>query len=133
VFPRLTVRENLLVGGHTLFSKEIKLRMAAVLELFPRLQPLLNRTAGLISGGEQQETVLARALMVDPDLLLIDEPFLGLDQEAIDRIVNLLYKIKVGLKTILLAEHKHNYLYNLATHYVSFCAKGLGSVELIYN
>jgi len=74
VFPLLTVDENLTLGGHDAGEAQ----RAEIYELFPRLENRLEQRAGTLSGGEQQMLAVARGLLSDPDLLLVDEPFEGL-------------------------------------------------------
>jgi ABC-type branched-subunit amino acid transport system ATPase component len=74
VFGPLTVRENLEMGGYLLRSRELPERMARVLEVFPRLRTMLTRRAGKLSGGERKMLAMGRALMLDPALVVLDEP-----------------------------------------------------------
>jgi ABC-type branched-subunit amino acid transport system ATPase component len=74
VFAPLTVRENLEMGGYLLRPRELPSRIAHVLEVFPRLQTMLTRRAGKLSGGERKMLAMGRALMLDPALVVLDEP-----------------------------------------------------------
>lgn len=79
IFPDLTVRENLEVGGHVLKGRHAKQALfEMVLATFPRLRERLHQHAGTLSGGEQQMLALGRALMGNPEILLLDEPSMGL-------------------------------------------------------
>jgi ABC-type branched-subunit amino acid transport system ATPase component len=90
VFEPLTVLENLEMGGYTLELARIAERCDHVIEIFPRLRPLLHRRAGQLSGGERKMLAIGRALMLEPSLLVLDEPTAGLTD---------------SLSTVLLSEH----------------------------
>ena len=74
VFAPLTVRENLEMGGYLLKPREVAGRVAHVLEVFPRLRSMLTRRAGKLSGGERKMLAMGRALMLEPALVVLDEP-----------------------------------------------------------
>jgi branched-chain amino acid transport system ATP-binding protein len=105
IFPRMTVDENLDLGA---FLRDDKAAIAAdrqrVLELFPRLQERINQKAGTMSGGEQQMLAVGRALMGSPELLLLDEPSMGLAPVLVDMIFETIEKINKQGTTILLVE-----------------------------
>jgi branched-chain amino acid transport system ATP-binding protein len=112
VFPSLTVRDNLRMGGFGLARGPLGASRAwrapdaldAPLNLFPELTPLLERPAGVLSGGEQQMLALGRALMRRPRLLVLDEPSMGLAPKVVRRIYAALAELRDAGTTILLAE-----------------------------
>ena len=74
VFPPLSVKENLEIGGYLLSRHEIPDRIDAVLDFFPKLQPMMSRKAGKLSGGERKMLAMGRVLMLSPSVLVLDEP-----------------------------------------------------------
>jgi len=94
LFPESSVRENLLLGAHRSPRREARASLEFVLDLFPPLRALLGRSAGFLSGGEQQMTALARALMARPRILLLDEPLLGLDPAIQRTVVEIIPRIR---------------------------------------
>lgn len=110
IFPNLTVWENLLMGGYLNYFKNKKRvveRAEEMLDLFPRLKERLKVKAGTVSGGEQQMVAVGRALMSKPQLLMLDEPTLGLAPNTVDNLFSIIADLnhKHGL-TVLVVEQK---------------------------
>lgn len=103
VFPHLTVAENLAAGGYTK-KGNISSQLDFVYEFFPKLHDMRTRTAGFLSGGEQQMLAIGRALMSRPDLLLLDEPSLGLAPAIVDTVFEALGRLQQGGLSMLLVE-----------------------------
>jgi branched-chain amino acid transport system ATP-binding protein len=105
LFTESSVEENLILGGYSIQNKErVNQLFEQVLKLFPVLEARLDEKAGNFSGGEQQMVALARSLMGDPKILLLDEPSLGLAPMVKRDIVDAIRKIQASGTTILLVE-----------------------------
>ena len=124
-FPSLTLRENLALGdyAHLRDRDRIDAGVARVVELFPSLRPRLEQAAGTLSGGEQQMMAVGRALMADPELLLVDELSLGLAPVVMQEIVAAIEELVRRGKTLLLVEQSLNVALVLAEH-AYFMEKG---------
>jgi len=107
VFTDLTVMQNLEIGGFQLPRKELRERIPQVLEVFPALKECLRQDAGKLSGGEQQQLALARALVPKPKLLMLDEPSLGLSPNLVSGVFEKITEInrETGV-SILIVEQK---------------------------
>ena len=105
VFARMTITENLLMGAFTRNDKAgIQRDIEHMFEVFPRLKERADQLAGTISGGEQQMLAMARALMSQPKLLLLDEPSMGLSPIMVDKIFEVVRTVSAQGTTILLVE-----------------------------
>ena len=106
LFPKLTVEENLLLGASRQKARgQIKSNMEFCCEAFPRLAERLHQLAGSMSGGEQQMLALARALMLTPRILLVDEPSVGLAPLLVSRTIDAIKQLKEHYQlTVLMAE-----------------------------
>ncbi len=105
IFPRLTVLENLEMGAYPIREREkIEASLERVFDLFPILKERSGQAGGTLSGGEQQMLALARALMTEPRLLLLDEPSLGLDPLKVATVFSTIRELKDAGTTLLLVE-----------------------------
>ncbi|MEF3244510.1 MAG: ABC transporter ATP-binding protein [Caldisericaceae bacterium] len=117
VFPDLTVRENLELAAWTLKDKKrFEEKLEDVFELFPRLKEREKQLAGTLSGGEQQMLAFGRALMIDTDLVMMDEPSMGLAPVLVEEIFKTIVKINKEGKTVLLVEQNAEMALEIA-HY----------------
>ena len=118
IFPNLTVWENLLLSL-VVHGRKADDEVARVLELFPVLKEMLKRKGGVLSGGQQQQLAIARAMLTNPKILILDEPTEGIQPNIIDQIGDTLIKIRQeGKVSILLVEQ-----------YLDFC---LGVADRFY-
>jgi branched-chain amino acid transport system ATP-binding protein len=118
VFALLSVRDNLLMGAYTRSDRDGVARdMEAVFNYFPILRERAAQDAGLLSGGQQQMLAISRALMANPDLILLDEPSLGLSPKLTKEIFEIVVRINRDRgTTILLVEQNANMALNVADH-----------------
>ena len=117
IFPELTVDENLLMGGFLIKDKDLfEERLKKVTSNFPVLSKRGSQQAGTLSGGEQQMLAIARALMLEPKLLLLDEPSLGLSPKLVQEIFTIIKDLHQAGVTILLVEQNVNQALKIADY-----------------
>ena len=106
IFPKLTVKENLEIGAFVIDDlQEVERRMEYAFELFPRLKERISQKGGTLSGGEQQMLATARGLMLNPHILMLDEPSMGLSPVLVELIFDIIKQMNKKGTTILLVEH----------------------------
>ena len=117
IFPGLTVYENLIagtIGNPSLTKEKIAENLERSYDMFPRLKERRRQSGGSLSGGEQQMLAISRGLMMDPELLMLDEPSLGLAPIIVEEIFELIIKIRSMGKTILLIEQNASMALSIA-------------------
>lgn len=125
VFPSLTVKENLLLGGYLFKSDkaEMKSQLEKMYDLFPILAERTSQLAVTLSGGQQQQLAIARALMSRPEIILFDEPSLGLAPKIVETIFELTAKLRQDGNTLLIVEQNVGLVLEIAD-YVYVLANG---------
>lgn len=115
VFPAMTVMENLQLGAYLQKDRaQIEARLQEIYQMFPILKERQHQDAATLSGGEQQMLVMARAMMANPDLLLLDEPSMGLAPIYIQKVFDIIQKINAQGTTILLIEQNAHQALSIA-------------------
>ena len=104
IFPNLTVRENLELGAFARARERRAQNLERAFAVFPRLEERLTQKAGSMSGGEQQMLAIARGLMAEPELLILDEPSLGLSPLLVEELFALIHRLHQGGLAVLLVE-----------------------------
>ena len=116
IFEPLTVLENLDMGGYLLKGSVIRARVSEVLDVFPQLKPMLKRRADKLSGGERKMLAIARVLMLDPKVLILDEPTANLSPKLADTVLRDHVRRLANLgKAVLLVEQRARAAMEVAT------------------
>ena len=129
VVPEMTVRDNLMIGAHILGNNRAAVDAATerVLQLFPALKPRMKQQADTMSGGEQQMLAIGRSLMTSPEIIMLDEPSLGLSPKFVDIVFEKLLSLRNEGMTVVMVEQK-------ASHALSVSDRGyvmhLGQVAI---
>jgi len=115
IFPRMTVLENLELGAYLRTDNDqVKKDIERIFELFPRLKERVNQAGITLSGGEQQMLAMGRALLSNPDILLMDEPSMGLSPLLVDQQFELIRKVNQQGTTIFMVEQNANMALSIA-------------------
>ena len=105
LFPDMSVTENLMMGGYTLRDRhKLADRMAAVFAMFPILDERRSQRARTMSGGQQQMLAMGRALLLDPDVIMLDEPSVGLAPQVVQQVFDAIARLRNAGKTLVIVE-----------------------------
>jgi branched-chain amino acid transport system ATP-binding protein len=115
-FPAMSVQDNLEMGAYVRTDREVRNDIERMLERYPILRDRREVMAGNLSGGEQQVLEMAMALLLDPKLLMIDEPSLGLSPQLVDLVFEAILKINAGGTTILMVEQNAKKALSISHH-----------------
>ena len=106
LFTDMTVHENLLLGAYTCAASELAERLQRVYELFPRVQERSRQLAGSLSGGEQQMVAIGRGIMAKPQLLMLDEPSMGLAPKLVSQLADIIRAVRsLGISVLLVEQN----------------------------
>lgn len=105
LFPKMSVRENLRMGGYVIDDKALlEERIESVLEQFPILRERAHQNAGTMSGGQQQMLAMARTLIIEPEIVMLDEPSLGLAPQIVEQMFSIMHMLRDRGMTVILVE-----------------------------
>ncbi|MCX4978461.1 ABC transporter ATP-binding protein [Streptomyces sp. NBC_00620] len=118
LFPKMTIAENVLMGGYLIRKDRalLRARLAAVEELVPLVRERAGEPAGNLSGGQRRMVEIGRGLMLEPKVVMLDEPSLGLDPQSLAAVAALIERIHLAGATVLLVEQNVRIGLGLATH-----------------